>query len=348
MRSPVSALILTLNEEVNLPRCIESLQWVDDIIVLDSGSKDVTVDIAKALGCRVFHRPFDNWSSHQNWAVKHLPFRHSWVLNIDADEVVTPELREELSGIATCPNPVGFAALRMRRRDYFHGVWLKHSTFYPTWLVRFYRPEAIRALADIAHAHGAVLHMDGARFGNALARMNVSADDATWKSGVDVLSFGATKGGAMGAEAIVFFDPKRAEGMSARRKRGGALLSKHRFIAAQMEAFLDGDLWLKLARHANGMADALSDGLIRAGFAPKWQVEANEVFAALPLALCDKLQAAGAVFYRWDTDTATQTVTVRLVTSFATTADEVERFDGLLRHRTNLRSFPLAGHPMPR
>lgn len=144
MRSPVSALILTLNEEVNLPRCIESLQWVDDIIVLDSGSKDATVEIAKALGCRVFHRPFDNWSSHQNWAVKHLPFRHSWVLNIDADEVVTPELREELSGIATCPNPVGFAALRMRRRDYFHGVWLKHSTFYPTWLVRFYRPEAIR------------------------------------------------------------------------------------------------------------------------------------------------------------------------------------------------------------
>jgi threonine aldolase len=211
-----------------------------------------------------------------------------------------------------------------------------------------YRPEAIRALADIAHAHGAVLHMDGARFGNALARMNVSADDATWKSGVDVLSFGATKGGAMGAEAVIFFDPKRAEGMSARRKRGGALASKHRFIAAQMQAFLDGDLWLKLARHANGMADALSDGLIRAGFAPKWPVEANEVFAALPLALCDKLQAAGAVFYRWDTDTATQTVTVRLVTSFATTADEVERFDGLLRHRTNLRSFPLAGHPMPR
>src|SRR6185312_10719334 len=104
---------------------------------------------------------------------------------------------------------------------------------------------------------------------------------------------------------------------------------KHRFIAAQIDAFLDGDLWLRLARHANGMADRLSDGLTRAGFAPKWPVEANEVFAALPLALCDRLQAAGAVFYRWDTETAadgSQTVTVRLVTSFATTADEVERF----------------------
>jgi len=194
-----------------------------------------------------------------------------------------------------------------------------------------YRLDEIRALADIAHANGALVHMDGARFGNALVRMNASADEATWKAGVDVLSFGATKGGAMGAEAVIFFDPKRGDGMSARRKRGGSLASKHRFIAAQMEAFLEGDLWLKLARHANAMADVLSDGLTKAGHAPKWPVEANEVFAALPISLCDKLQAAGAVFYRWETDAATQTAIVRLVTSFQTTADEVERFVALLR-----------------
>ncbi|HWK94067.1 MAG TPA: low specificity L-threonine aldolase [Pseudolabrys sp.] len=193
-----------------------------------------------------------------------------------------------------------------------------------------YRVSEIRALADIAHAHGATLHMDGARFGNALARLNVSAADMTWKAGVDVLSFGATKGGAMGAEAVIFFDPKRAEGMSARRKRGGALLSKHRFIAAQMEAFLDGDLWLRLARHANGMADRLGDGLTKAGYAPVWPVEANEVFAALPAALCDKLQAAGAMFYRWDAD-GSGNVIVRLVTSFQTTAEEVERFVALAK-----------------
>jgi threonine aldolase len=140
----------------------------------------------------------------------------------------------------------------------------------------------------------------------------------------------------MGAEAVIFFDPNRAEGMSARRKRGGQLLSKHRFIAAQMEAFLDGDLWLRLARHANGMADRLSDGLTQAGFAPKWPVEANEVFAALPLALCDRLQAAGAVFYRWGGETAAdgaKTVTVRLVTSFATTAEEVDRFVAVVNAR---------------
>jgi threonine aldolase len=193
-----------------------------------------------------------------------------------------------------------------------------------------YRVAEIRALADIAHAHGAALHMDGARFGNALARLNIGAADMTWKAGVDVLSFGATKGGAMGAEAVIFFDPKRADGMSARRKRGGALLSKHRFIAAQMEAFLDGDLWLRLARHANGMADRLGDGLTQAGYAPVWPVEANEVFAALPVSLCDKLQAAGAMFYRWDADDKGNVV-VRLVTSFQTTAEEVERFVELAR-----------------
>lgn len=192
-----------------------------------------------------------------------------------------------------------------------------------------YRPHEIRALADVAHAHGLALHVDGARLGNALARMNVSPDEATWKAGVDVLSFGATKGGAMSAEAVVFFDPERATGMSARRKRGGQLLSKHRFLAAQMDAFLDDDLWLRLARHANGMADRLSDGLTKAGFAPKWPVEANEVFVALPPGLCDRLQTAGAAFYRWDTEIAadgSQMTTVRLVTSFATTADEVDRF----------------------
>lgn len=192
-----------------------------------------------------------------------------------------------------------------------------------------YRVAEIRALADIAHEHGTVLHMDGARFGNALARLNATSAASTWKAGVDVLSFGATKGGAMGAEAVIFFDPKRAEGMSARRKRGGALLSKHRFIAAQMEAFLEGDLWLKLARHANAMADRLSDGLTKAGYAPVWPVEANEVFAALPVALCDKLQTAGAVFYRWDADEKGNVI-VRLVTSFATTAEEADRFAGLI------------------
>ena len=201
-----------------------------------------------------------------------------------------------------------------------------------------YRPHQLRELADIAHARGLAVHIDGARLGNALARMNVAPDEATWKSGVDVLCFGATKGGAMAAEAIVFFDPARGADMAARRKRGGHLLSKHRFIAAQMDAYLADDLWLKLARHANAMADRLGDGLAAAGSAPVWPVEANEVFAILPRAVCERLKTAGASFYERiseslpkETTVGPHAVLVRLVTSFATTASEVDQFVAAVR-----------------
>jgi threonine aldolase len=192
-----------------------------------------------------------------------------------------------------------------------------------------YRVAEIKELAEIAHRHGVVLHMDGARIGNALARMNVSLAEATWKAGVDVLSFGATKGGAMGAEAVIFFDPARGANMQDRRKRGGALASKHRFVAAQMEAFLEGDLWLRLARHANDMADALAGGLTAAGCAPVWPVEANEVFAPLTLKADKQLKAAGALYYPWPSDglgVGADKILVRLVTSFQTTKDDVDRF----------------------
>lgn len=196
-----------------------------------------------------------------------------------------------------------------------------------------YRPHEIRALADTAHTHGLVVHVDGARFANALARMNVSPDEATWKAGVDVMSFGATKGGALAAEAIVFFDPARGADMAARRKRGGHLVSKHRFVAAQMDAYLTGGLWLNLARHANAMADRLGDGLTAAGFKPVWPVEANEVFPVLPNESAARLKTAGAAFYPWtsdslpqDTMTGPNATLVRLVTSFATAAEDVDRF----------------------
>src|SRR5207237_3053634 len=114
--------------------------------------------------------------------------------------------------------------------------------------------------------------------------MNASPAQATWMAGVDALSFGATKGGALAAEAVVFFDPARSAAMSERRKRGGHLLSKHRFLAAQMEAYLADDLWLRLARHANAMADRLADKLGAIGAAPVFPVEANELFVPLPRA----------------------------------------------------------------
>jgi threonine aldolase len=194
-----------------------------------------------------------------------------------------------------------------------------------------YRVHEIRSLAELAHARGLAVHVDGARLANALARTNATAAQATWKAGVDVLSFGASKGGALAAEAIVFFDPSRGGGMSDRRKRGGHLISKHRFIAAQIEAYLADDLWLRLARHANAMAERLGQGLAAAGRAPIWPVEANEVFVALPAAAIERLKAKGASFYPWVTESAKKpfppdAMLVRLVASFATTAEEVDLF----------------------
>jgi threonine aldolase len=170
------------------------------------------------------------------------------------------------------------------------------------------------------------------------ARLNASLSDATWKAGVDALSFGATKGGALAAEAVVFFDPARGADMQERRKRGGHLVSKHRFVAAQIEAYLADDRWLTLARHANAMADRLAAGLAAAGLAPVWPVEANEVFVPLPSRIDARLQAAGASYYPWTTAALPNgialphdTTLVRLVTSFATTADEVDRLVTMAR-----------------
>ncbi len=195
-----------------------------------------------------------------------------------------------------------------------------------------YRVDEIAALTDLALARGMSVHMDGARFSNAVARLGITPAEATWKAGVDVLSFGATKGGALAAEAIVIFDPGRAEAMAERRKRGGHLISKHRFIAAQFEAFLDGGCWLDLARHANGMADRLANELAAIGLRPHWPVEANLLFVLLPQRMHDHLAKAGAHYYvmgTHHTHPATvppQQVLARLVTSFATTAADIETF----------------------
>jgi threonine aldolase len=168
--------------------------------------------------------------------------------------------------------------------------------------------------------------------------MNVAPAEATWKAGVDVLSFGATKGGAMAAEAVVFFDRQRAAGMAERRKRAGHLLSKHRFIAAQFEAYLKNDYWLTLARYANAKADALAEGLRKAGARIVWPVEANIVFALLPQAFDAKLKAAGAAYYvRGNAIVgdgvaiAPNEMLVRLVTSFATQDSEIEKFVSLVQ-----------------
>jgi threonine aldolase len=197
-----------------------------------------------------------------------------------------------------------------------------------------YRTDEIAELCDIAHSRSLTVHMDGARFANALVRLNTTPAQMTWQSGIDVLSFGATKGGAMAAEAVVLFDPARAGFFAERRKRSGQLVSKHRFIAVQMAAYLAEDRWLTLARHANAMADKLARKLAAVGFAPVWPVEANLVFVAIPQTLDARLKAAGASYYvrnNASLNIGTGNVLVRLVTSFSTVDEDIERFVNLCK-----------------
>jgi threonine aldolase len=197
-----------------------------------------------------------------------------------------------------------------------------------------YRPNEIATICEIAHKRSLAVHMDGARFANALVRLSATPAQVTWQSGVDVLSLGMTKVGALAAEAVVFFDPQRAAFMAERRKRAGHLLSKHRFLAAQFAALLADDKWLALARHANFMADKLSAKLAAVGLAPVWQVEANLVFVVLPRALDVKLKAAGARYYARTSaglKLGPDQILARLVTSFATQDDEIDRFAHLCK-----------------
>ncbi len=185
-----------------------------------------------------------------------------------------------------------------------------------------YSLEHTRAIGAVCREAGLPLHMDGSRFANAVASLGLSPAEMTWKAGVDVLSFGATKNGALGVEAIVLFDPARAGELAFRRKRGGHLTSKMRFLAAQMDAYLEDDLWLRNARHANAMAARLDQGL-RAieGVEVRGTVEANMLFCRLPGPMIEGLLRQGFRFYtdRWGDGV------VRLVTSFATSADDVDR-----------------------
>jgi threonine aldolase len=182
-----------------------------------------------------------------------------------------------------------------------------------------YTAGEIAAIAETAHAHGLPVHMDGARFANALVHLGCRPADLTWRAGVDVLSFGATKNGAAAAEAVIFFDTGKAGDVAFRRKRGGHLFSKMRFLSAQLDAYLNDDLWLRNARHANLMAARLAAGLAEIhGARLRHPVEANEVFVELPDAIVAGLFARGYHFYRWDA------MAIRLVTAFNTKVTDVD------------------------
>ena len=187
-----------------------------------------------------------------------------------------------------------------------------------------YSPSEIDTLTAIAKANKIFVHMDGARFANAVVHLGCAPADITWRAGVDILSFGATKNGAMLAEAVVFFDPAQARDFEFRRKQAGHLPSKMRFVSAQFEAYLKDGLWLCLATRANEMATRLAEGLAGIdGIRLVAPVDANELFVGMAEEKITMLENAGADFYRWPDPSGPM---IRLVTNWATTVEEVDRF----------------------
>ncbi len=160
---PISVMILTKDEQINIGACLDCLGFSDDVVVYDSLSTDKTVEIARGYeNVSIVERPFDNWSSHQNWGAKNIEFKHPWVLYVDADERVDDELAREVRRMADPDAPE--SAFRMRRKDYFMGKWLRHAQLYPSWFVRMYRPEKIRyerLVNPVAHVDGSIGDLQG-------------------------------------------------------------------------------------------------------------------------------------------------------------------------------------------
>ena len=193
----------------------------------------------------------------------------------------------------------------------------------PTEVGTVYSPEEILALGETARRHRLRVHMDGARFANALATLGCRPADITWRAGVDILALGGTKNGCLCAEAVVVFDRQLARDIAFRRKRSGQLLSKHRVLALQWQAYFANDLWLRLASHANDQAARLADGLATVpGAGLAHPVQANELFVRLPAPAVAAMEAAGFIALPWENGLH------RLVTSFDTRPKDV---DTLLR-----------------
>jgi threonine aldolase len=202
-----------------------------------------------------------------------------------------------------------------------------------------YAPDEVAALSAIARTAGLAVHMDGARFANALVELGSTPAELSWRAGVDVLSLGATKNGAMGCDAVIFFKPELAKDFLFQRKRGGHTLSKSRFLGAQMEAYLAGGLWLELARRSNAAAARLGAGLCAIpGIRLAWPRQANELFPIAPRSLLEVLAAEGVSFYEWSSRAVApglaarqDEVFLRLVCSFDTGEAEIDRFLALVR-----------------
>jgi len=266
------------------------------------------------------------------------------VAHVNVDECGAPEMFSGGAKLIGIGGPAGkinpemlVATLKTFRRDDVHQVQPRCLTITQSNEAGgVYSLEELRRLTGIARDFDLKVHMDGARFANALVSLGCSPAEMTWKLGVDVLSFGATKNGAMAAEAVIFFDLALIGDFEFRRKRAGHLFSKMRFLSVQLEAYLKNDLWLKNARHANAAAKRMADGLKAIeGIELVSEVAANEVFVRLPMDIFKRMMKSGAAFHPWpnpdDAAGGHALQTIRLVTSFDTKDEDVDRFLVLVR-----------------
>ena len=209
-----------------------------------------------------------------------------------------------------------------------------------------YSPGEISRLTKLAKRHGLVTHMDGARFATAVASLGCRPADITWRAGIDILSFGGTKNGCFAAEAVVFFDKAKAASFPHRRMRGGHLLSKMRYVSAQLDAYIYKGLWLDLARHSNAMMRRLAAGLARI---PDIELHhtprANVVFVNFPVPILRALEKAGFAFYHWGN---AHWHSARLVASFNTDPADVDRFVATARAASSGRKPKRAMNFLPR
>ncbi|WP_108484924.1 threonine aldolase family protein [Oceaniglobus ichthyenteri] len=256
--------------------------------------------------------------------------------HVDVDECGAPEFYTggaKLSQVATVDGKMTpealKAAIAQHPRGVVHGVQPGPLTI--TQLTEsgtLHSLAELSDLTDVARDHGLPVHMDGARFANAIAALNCTPADMTWRLGVDTLSFGGTKNGLLGVEAAVIFDPAKAWEFELRRKRGAHLFSKHRYLSAQMHAYLTDDLWLTMARAANANAARLADGLRAAGLTLNYSVPGNMMFVDLPAQTHARLQKAGAVYFA--DETADGTFRARLVCDWSIDPTLIDRFIALL------------------
>lgn len=269
---------------------------------------------ANVLGLQALSRPYN--------AVLCSDYAH-----IYCDECGAPEKHTGCK-LIPLPHQDGKITVELARHAY-HGIGDQHhvqarviSITQSTEMGTVYQPEEIQALADFAHAHKMFLHMDGARIANAAASLGQTLQQATRDLGVDVLSFGGTKNGIMGGEAVVFFNRELSPDFLYLRKQGMQLASKMRFIAAQFEALLSNDLWRRSAEHANRMARLLEAEVRRIpNVKIAWKVEANGVFVKIPRHAVEKIKAR-YFFYMW----IEEECIVRWMCSFDTTEEDVKDF----------------------